>query len=120
MAHVLDVMDKVPFPKRPGTLWEMDAPRDRCKNCGQAYRSHGAPAGEPEKHGLPAGTPPHLMCRWSEKEWQDYQYALRVATYEGARAEVIRALEALKGHDATVPLNAIVALLPDKPEWSTR
>ena len=65
------------------------------------------------------------MCPASDVEWDAYNYQRRVATYAGARAEVIRALEALTraleavaGPDATPPcrVDHIIALLPEHPK----
>lgn len=117
--------DDIPLPTRPGTTWDpkLRDPRGSyglfCSRCGQGYSRHGAPEGEAVKFGVPLDKR-HLICPASNEAWEEFNYQRRVADYESCRAEVIRTLEMLKGHDATVPLEQVVNLLPDHPEWGRK
>jgi len=103
----------IPLPTRPGTFGS------RCERCGKGYSSHGAPEDQARLFGIQVGQR-HLLCPASDDAWADYNYKRRTVNYEATRREVIRALEVLKGHDATVPLDHVVALLPEEPEWRRR
>jgi len=91
--------------------------RSWCHNCGKGYNSHGATRDIAKQFGVDEERA-HLLCPASDAAWEEYHYKRRVATYNGARQEVIRAVEALHSHDRTVPLIEIYKLLPVKPEWS--
>jgi hypothetical protein len=103
--------DAIPFPKRPGTLWQCDPPRQgghlRCVHCGQDYSRHGAPKGEPEKYGLPADTPSHLMCQWSDAEWADYTRSRYRATVALFTATLLNDLARFSEDDQTTILRAV-------------
>jgi hypothetical protein len=106
----------LPLPARPGTLWRLHPTTHHCESCGKPYNSHGAPEDVAQQFNIPLDQR-HLICPASDQAWEEYDYQRRIASYESTRQEVIRALTALKGHDATVPLDHVIALLPEKPAW---
>jgi hypothetical protein len=72
---------RIPLPDRPGTTWEMDLPHDRCKSCKRSYSSHGAPSDVAKALGIEENRR-HLICRWSDEAWSDYNRQRKRATVD--------------------------------------
>lgn len=79
--------DAIPFPPRPGTIWQakqgVGGYSLNCANCGRGYTTHGAPEGTAAELGLPLDTPRHLICRWSDDAWNEYNRERRRASVAG-------------------------------------
>lgn len=117
--------DTIPLPRRPGTLWKPAPLRSAeyahltCENCGREYNTHGAPEGTPAEYGLPADTPRHLMCKWSDAEWDTFNRDRRRATVAGFVHDIERDLQKFNADDQRTILYLVGLMSPADVEPST-
>lgn len=65
---------------------------DVCVNCGRHYNTHGAPEDVADALGIERNRR-HLICRWSDAEWDDFNRARRRASADDFVADVAHDLQ---------------------------
>lgn len=100
----------IPLPERPGTMWKLKpGTHDSCEQCGRGYATHGASESDATRLGVPFQQR-HLICRWSDEEWEEFNRLRRRAKVERFVYDVQNDLAKYSLEDQTEIVRLLVKL----------